>query len=619
MLQHQIWAAVAAIVFTVLADFFASRGSHAIRDAIVAAIVAFFGEWLLLFFGMPDFAHFTSAGFFWTGVIVAVATVIGVIPWSEYSEDWNSAFVAAIVSFVALVIYGVVAFFVPPLGIEAWDNPTYDQLAGLLNLREATPEDYELAVADDDLLKIHPAAALLEARGVMPEDVGSYAAVNSTYEQIVGGEQVYVTDLKVVNRTAFREVGEVLPGFMIRPAREVIPSTTFVSGYAIKYAPEAWWDNDLDRYVYLSYTINCQCQIDHLDVLELDDEGQPKYTATAWEFVVGNKGMQPKEVLVVDPVTGQIDIYGMDEVPEWIDRVYSMERVLQMVEWWATYANWDARLNILQQSTLGKLRIDSYEDVYGHEGRLSFQFTITSVGSDQTLIHEINVNPRTGEAILFEAEGKTRAAIDNMIDERTFDLINPNSGAEPVECELQSLLGVQTWYCILQARESAEQAAYEDASYGGAVVGYAFLQAKFSSTPSMVIAARTFDEAWNAFRLQLTEGGGSNADIQGVGVQTITFEGEVLYKGDRPVDGSIWLLVGNEKYPRGIYFKVSENNPIITLTQPGHEVFIVAFDLVVDDVNDVIELTNNSLPALRQEVQPTEIPVETPVPAEGDS
>lgn len=580
-------AVIAGILATV---FTLNKGAKAFGGGLLAAFLGALSEFLFLYFVMPLFAHWTNSGYIVTGIIALVAAILGayIVSNEGYDSDYGGVNILVGLSTVATVCVLIGAYFsVPP----AWmDNEVWDEIAMLANVQDATQEDRELAATDSDLLKVSPAHANLEAKGEMPDDVGSYAEVDTSFEQTINGEQYYVTDLNVTNDRGFRSKGSALPGYFIRPAKDVDAPTNFVPGFSLKYVPDAWWNEDLKRHVYLNYTLSCKCEVENLTVLEVDDDGNPMYTGTVWEYTIGNVGMVATKVIVVDPTTGTITEYPIAETPEWIDRIYSLEKMRERIEWWATYSEWEAKFAIQDKS--GKMVVDKSEDVYGADGRLDYMITVTSSGADQTLRYDMRVDPKTGEVIKFPASGKTLQAVDDLIDEQTYtEAINTALGAEPIECERQRLLGEWTYYCILQSRSEGEGSS-------GAMVGYAFLQERFTSSPNKVIVADNFADAWNFFRLQITQGSG-DAEVQGDSADLIVAKGIVIFKGDQPTEGMVWFVVSTEKNPEGLYFRVSQDNPVIALTQIGHTVEVTAFDLRVDEVNDVMSLINLELPPLK--------------------
>jgi hypothetical protein len=468
-------------------------------------------------------------------------------------------------------------------------NSTWDRIAGLFDVRDATADEISQATTDSDLLKVSPAAANYEAQGSMPGDVGSYMDVGKTFEQIVAGLPVYVTDLRVSNWRGYRQSGGVAPGYFIRPAREVDSATAFVPGYSLKYVPAARWNTDLERHVYLNYVLGCDCEVEHLDVLEIDDQGVPLYTGTVWRYTIGNVGQEATHVIIVDPATGLIQEYPIDQAPAWIDRIYSLEKMKERAEWWAKYSEWDETWGV--STTLGKMQVDAAEDVYGHDGRLYYMITVSSSGSDQTLKWEFRVDPRTAEAVKYPASGKTIEAVKQNIRAQK-DSLNRFVNTDIVECERQSLVGVTTYYCILETTQSNEE-RYEESSRP--IAGYAMVQERFSSQPAMTILEPTFNQAWDSFRLQLTQSA-SSAQVQGEAAQLIVFSGTLLKKADYITSGKVWFILTNQEFPQGIYFQVSQDNPVLALSQDGQLLEVTAFDLRVDQVNDVVGVINHSLP-----------------------
>ncbi|MCA9370219.1 MAG: hypothetical protein H6774_02140 [Pseudomonadales bacterium] len=569
----------------------AVTGGLKVGRSIAAFILGALLELLALYTLMPHFAHWSSGGVFISGLIVflsaLVATLLAEMMGGDTDRFGNHKFSAdgsvltIAIGFVLFIVWIVTASCaVRPASLG--NNSEWDEIAALLEPREATQSDLEASASDDDLIKISPAAANLEAQGVMPGDVGSYAQVGKTFEQTINGDQYYITDLRVTNWRGFRQAGGVLPGYFIRPAKVMDATTTFVPGHALRFVPDARWSEDLGRHVYLNFTLDCGCEVENLDVLEIDNEGNPFYTGTVWRYSVGNVGMIADAVIVVDPTDGTITEYQIGQVPDWIDRIYSLEKMQERVEWWATYSEWDASTFPSPSTTLGKMLLDSAEDVYGHTGRLFYQYTVTSSGADQTLKWEIQVDPRTGEAVKFPASGKTIQAVKDLITQQKDDL-NLFVTTDVVECERQPLLGVETYYCLLQAEDS------------GAISGYVFVQERFTSSPSQVIIAGSFDEAWNLFRRQLTQGSGGNANVQGETADTIVVVGTVQRISLESIDDAILMLVIAED-GQALYFRVSAENPYASLTREGDKVEIVAFDILTDEANEAVDLRNESLP-----------------------
>ena len=136
--------------------------------------------------------------------------------------------------------------------------------------------------------------------------------------------------------------------------------------------------------------------------------------------------------------------------------------------------------------------------------------------------------------------------MDDLIDEQTFtNEINTALGAEPIELERQRILGEWVYYSILESRAEGEGSS-------GSIVGYAFLQEKFTSSPNMVIVADNFAEAWNKLRRQITTGG-RDSQIQSEQAETIVVDGTVAKVANFAIDDMVIFVVVTEENEEGYY------------------------------------------------------------------
>ncbi len=589
LVMYSLYAGLISAIVVLAFSF--KNGKRGLLSAQGALIGGFLLEFGVLYVTMPSFAHWTSAGYFLTTMVTFLSsTVFTFVGNLNKDEDLRFKKTLSIGGAGAgVIVLGLVVsmLIVPP---AAFNNRVWDDIADLAKVREATVEETTKSATDDDLLKVSPASANLDAKGKMPGDLGSYTKIGTTFEQTVNGEQVYITDLHVSNWRGFRSNGKVLPGYFVRSAKEVNSATKFVSGYRLTYIPAAKWNVDLKRHVYMNYQISCRCEIDNLEVLEIDDTGRPMYTGTVWKYSIGNRGLVATAVIIIDPETGKIDEYPLNDTPQWVDRIFSLDRMVGRIGLWAKYSEWEAKFFV--QDTTGKMKVDSAEDVYSADGRLEYMITITSAGSDQTLKYDLRVNPRTGEVIKFSASGKTIGAVDDMIDEQTFsDSINTALGAEPIECERQLLLGEWVYYCILESRS-------DGGGSKGSIVGYSFLQEKHTSSPNKVIVADNFSEAWNKLRKQVSTNA-TDSQIQGEQSDIIEIKGIVIQVANYAIDDTILFVVKDES-GKSIWFRIGFENPIISITNPGDVVTIKAYDLRVSEINDAFSINNESLPPLNQ-------------------
>ncbi|MBI4065176.1 hypothetical protein HY409_02310 [Candidatus Gottesmanbacteria bacterium] len=483
-------AAAAAGLF----ELFNGRFKHPVSAGFITGVLTFIVNAGIVYFGMPPFTHWLAAGypilFFVDLAIAAVIVVIdSAVTYEEHRADGSGGYVAAGTFVVFLVVWGMVAAVTPPGAF--CDNPGYQRMVALINVA-----DSDAAFPDtnlDSLVRVAPETAMLKASRAIGGDanIGSYLEVNNPYLQKVQGRWVYVVDLKVKDWRAFETKGAVVPGYIVVSATDPQAEAEFRTGYAIRYAPDARWDQDLDRHAYLGFLLGSPYRVMDLRGMEVDEEWNPHYTGTLLRHEVGFEGKVVVGMLDVNPQSGEMAMYTVGEVPEWIDRIWPLELVKSYAGWWGSYI--DHRACELQGAA-GQRAIDNTNDVVTSAG-LEFQVTMTSVGTDQSLTEILYVEPRTGIATRYKLTGATIQAIDNLVDEASREITA--EGYEPVECELQVLLGRQVWYCVLTGRGGGEDLS------SGSYAGVAFVQVKFTSDNTKVIIAETLEEAYAQLQRQI--------------------------------------------------------------------------------------------------------------------
>lgn len=280
--------------------------------------------------------------------------------------------------------------------------------------------------------------------------MGSYLKLNRQYLEKVRGRWYYIIDLQPTNWQSFYQRGGVIPAYIAVDAQDPNKEPELHKGYRMKYVPRAQWNDDLDRYVYLSYLIDHQWYVDDLDGMEVDDDWNPYYVGTLLRNEISNKGRVPDGVIVVDPQTGKIDQYSLDRTPEWIDRIYSEQWIREYAGWWGKYVD---HVDCPNCGTAGQRKVDDVHFVVTtHEG-LMYQVTMTSVNSDQSLTEVLYIQPRTGETRRYKITGSTVEGVAHLVEEVSKSGSSGNAeGFNASACQIQTLLGEQVWYCILTGK-----------------------------------------------------------------------------------------------------------------------------------------------------------------------
>ncbi len=160
----------------------------------------------------------------------------------------------------------------------------------------------------------------------------------------------------------------------------------------LKYVDSGYLGDDLMRKLRFAYPTKI---FDGFISFEIDEEGNPYYIISCVEpkiFPFG--GMDVTEVIIFDPCTGDSELYALENVPSWVDAVFSGDLAEQKYNWHGTLAGgfWN--------SIIGNKDCKQTTDDYGYIviGDDVWYFTgVTSVTADESNIGFIISNARTGE------------------------------------------------------------------------------------------------------------------------------------------------------------------------------------------------------------------------------
>ncbi|WP_054738811.1 hypothetical protein [Cellulosilyticum ruminicola] len=173
----------------------------------------------------------------------------------------------------------------------------------------------------------------------------------------------------------------------------------------ITYQPNAYLHQDLARHLYTHGFAN----IGLTDfTLEVNDEGYPYWIVTLYEHKVGYAGADAIGVATVNPATGEINRYSIEDAPSWIDRIQPEYFIENQISYWGTYVNGYLNAKIAEEGVLKPTPGTSL--VYGDDGNSYWYTGITSAGADDSTIGFMLVNTRTKEAKLYKQPGATETA-----------------------------------------------------------------------------------------------------------------------------------------------------------------------------------------------------------------
>ena len=243
--------------------------------------------------------------------------------------------------------------------------------------------------------------------------LGSQVALYSATIQMVDGELVWVVPLYHSGFFKWLTNLSGTPGYIVVSATNT-NDVRYVEGYKIKYHPGSYLLFDITRKV--RFGPGLMTGITDYS-FELDDEGQPYWAISTYKNSRGFSLPEADGIILLNATTGQMDRYGMDEVPEWVDRVQPEDFVLAQIANRGNYVH-----GIFNFANKDKYRPSEGHNIVYNNGRCYLFTGLTSVGADDSAIGFIMVDMVTKEPIMYEMSGATEEAAQRSAEGRVQDL-----------------------------------------------------------------------------------------------------------------------------------------------------------------------------------------------------
>lgn len=176
----------------------------------------------------------------------------------------------------------------------------------------------------------------------------------------------------------------------------------------IKYSEAEFFNRNIYRHLRFNYPTYIFGELS----FEIDEEGTPYWVCPVKKFNVGLFGGETVgRVVLCNAITGETSDYQVKEVPQWVDRVYSADLLVQLYDYHGTLKHGFINSVLGQKDCLNTtdgynyLAID--DDVWVYTG-------VTSVSGDQSNVGFVLMNQRTMETKYYSVEGATEySAMDS--------------------------------------------------------------------------------------------------------------------------------------------------------------------------------------------------------------
>ena len=286
----------------------------------------------------------------------------------------------------------------------------------------------EIPVIDRD------SAILLGNRemGSIPEYVSQFE-ISSLYSQInYQGTPVRVSPLGYADLFKwFTNRSSGIPAYALVDMTTQDAQIVTLGDNAIFYSQSEPLARNIDRYVQLKYPFY---MFDEKS-FEIDEDGHPWWICPVQKRTIGLfGGTTIDRVVMVNATTGECTDISIDEVPQWVDRAYPAELLIEQYNWSGAYKDgwlnsWLGQKNVVQTTpgtdgNVGYNYIAKDDDVWVYTG-------VTSATADNSIVGFVLVNQRTAESHFYSVAGATEESamqsaegqVQNLRDTATFPLL----------------------------------------------------------------------------------------------------------------------------------------------------------------------------------------------------
>ncbi len=439
------------------------KGKKALVYAVgvLAALIAVF---VYYYITLPAInIHASGFWFFILALVAAAAVIYGLKKAGKELRENKKAAVIAWKDFKLMKVF--VGLFLAILGVyligSLLSSPIinakkYRQLLAVQE-RKFTDDIKEVDYSTIPLLDKDSAALLGDRKmGSLVEMVSQFEVANDYTQINYQGKPVRVTPL--VYASPIKWLTNQKNGI---PAYVMIDMTTqdteiVMLEQGIRYSKSEYLNRNLYRHLRFRYPTYI---FDDQLFFEIDEEGTPYWVCPVKKFNIGLFGGQTVgRVVLCNAVTGECVDYAVEDVPQWIDKVYSAELLMQLFDYYGVLVNgfWNSVLGQRDclTTTTGYNYIALDDDVWVYTG-------LTSVNGDQSNVGFALMNQRTMEARYYKVEGATETSamssaegqVQNLSYRATFPLLLNIAGEPTYFVALKDGAGLVKKYAMINIQK----------------------------------------------------------------------------------------------------------------------------------------------------------------------
>ncbi len=349
----------------------------------------------------PDFWQFIILALIFFTVINTITTTHKVIydPKTEgkilFRDLWKSCKITLILVGICLAFCLVFSI----LSAVIFNSSAY---SSLIEIKEGdfTEDIAEISYDQIPMLDKDSANALANRK------LGELSDLVSQFEVNIESAQINYNDKPV--RVAYLNYGDFfkwfnntkagIPAYVITDM--VTQEVTVVrTESGIKYSPSEYFNRNVMRHLRFKFPTYMFSDVN----FEVDEEGTPYFVASVLtKRIMLFGGNDIKGAVLVNAQTGECQYYDTADVPQWVDRVFNADLIIEQYDYYGTYKNgfWNSLFGQkgCTVTTDGYNYIAQDDDVWMYTG-------VTSLGGDESNVGFILCNQRTKEAKFYNIAG----------------------------------------------------------------------------------------------------------------------------------------------------------------------------------------------------------------------
>lgn len=398
----------------------------------VAVVVILILAFIYYYIKLPAI-NLHSVGFWEFLILTAVVIVfiLTVLPKLKHSSkanppDLNPKHDKRLKKGLLCVGFLVVVFLLGALLSSPIVNASkYQQLLTVQN-REFTDDIKQISYDEIPILDSDSAALLGNRKMGSMADMVSQFEVGNTYTQInYHNSPVRVAPLQYADPIKWlTNQSNGIPAYILIDM--ATQDTELVKlDQPIKYSESEYFNRNIYRHLRFRYPTYIFDDIN----FELDENGTPWWVCPVKGFSIGLFGGQTVDrVVLCNAQTGECQDMSVNDVPQWVDRVYSSSLLVSYYNYYGTLKHGFLNSVFGQKDCLKTTDGYNYlaldDDVWLYTG-------VTSVTGDQSIVGFVLMNQRTGETHFYSVQGAVESSamssaegqVQNLGYKATFPLL----------------------------------------------------------------------------------------------------------------------------------------------------------------------------------------------------